>query len=84
MALSSKCPSCSGTTFENAGAKKIAGYQYKLNFIRCTKCGAVAGVLPYADLTAVAERDAKEFKELKAELEQVKAMVGVLAKSLRR
>lgn len=42
----SKCPSCNNHSFE---MKEISprGSQFKYNFIQCSACGAVVGVVDY-------------------------------------
>lgn len=47
----SSCPksTCNGTRFELVQTDKVEDCQVKLNFIQCSACGAVVGVLPFWD-----------------------------------
>jgi predicted Zn finger-like uncharacterized protein len=44
----SKCPSCSSTYFETP-----SGSRYKLQFVKCSSCGTVVGVLDYYNIGAL-------------------------------
>ena len=45
----SACPKCNGHYFEMKEAEP-ANALYKVNFIQCSSCGAVVGVIDYFDL----------------------------------
>lgn len=59
MALSSKCPSCSSTSFETA-IETPKESRFKLLFIRCASCGAVVGVLDYYNIGSMLQQLAKK------------------------
>lgn len=40
----SKCGSCGGTEFEMVQQDAVRGSRYKLMFVQCASCGAVAGI----------------------------------------
>jgi hypothetical protein len=46
MAMSSKCPKCGETSFETA-VEEVHNCHFKLNFVRCSACGCVVGVLEH-------------------------------------
>lgn len=54
MAYTSKCPKpdCNSSSFELA-EEEPTGSKFKLNFVRCSSCGAVVGVLDYYNIGAV-------------------------------
>lgn len=60
MALSS-CPKCDSHSFEMKVVEPRDS-NYKLNFVQCASCGAVAGVLDYFNVGA---RLAKQDEALK-------------------
>jgi hypothetical protein len=49
MALSSTCVKCGSTSFE---MKEVTprGSNFKLNFVQCSSCGGVVGVLDYCNI----------------------------------
>jgi hypothetical protein len=49
MAMS-KCPKCDSHLFEMKQAPRISGSNFKLNFIQCSSCGAVVGVVDYFNI----------------------------------
>lgn len=55
----SKCPKCDSVSFETV-AKSIDGSRFKVNFIQCSRCGSVVGVLEYYDIGYLIHRLAKE------------------------
>ena len=55
MAFSSKCPSCTSTSFETA-IETPKNSNFKLLFIRCSSCGTVVGVLDYYNIGALLEK----------------------------
>ncbi|PIB67745.1 hypothetical protein AOA62_06250 [Pseudomonas sp. 2995-3] len=48
----SRCIKCDGTAFEIKEAK-IAGSNFRMNFVQCAKCGGVVGVTEFANTTAM-------------------------------
>jgi len=50
MAIS-KCGSCENTSFE-LKTQEPRGSAVKMNFIQCSKCGAVAGIAEYVSISA--------------------------------
>lgn len=59
MALSSKCPCCSSTAFESV-IETPKNSNFKLQFIRCSSCKTVVGVLDYYNIGAMLENLAKK------------------------
>jgi len=62
----SKClnPNCESNSFE-AQTVEIDGYIYGVKFIQCSKCGTVAGVLPFHDTArTVSELSSELFVEI--------------------
>jgi uncharacterized Zn finger protein len=49
MAISSKCPSCGGFTFEVV-EESPAGSAYKCSFVRCVGCGGVVGTSEFHNI----------------------------------
>lgn len=45
MALSTKCPKCSSTSFEINSNTKVRDCPHKLHFIQCAACGAAISVI---------------------------------------
>lgn len=41
----SKCPACSGVSFELKVAERIKGARFPPNFVQCASCGTVVGVM---------------------------------------
>lgn len=46
MASKSICPKCESASFEMSETS-VSGSNYKLMFVRCSKCGCVLGVKDY-------------------------------------
>jgi uncharacterized Zn finger protein len=55
----SKCPSCSSTSFELKEAN-IRYCNYVHYFIQCSSCGAVVGSIPFMNTQDLIERLAKK------------------------
>jgi len=49
MALSSTCMKCGSTSFESKTVTPH-GSNFKLNFIQCSSCGGVVGVMDYFNI----------------------------------
>ena len=48
----SKCPSCTSTSFETS-IETPKNSNFKVQFIRCSSCGTVVGVLEYYNIGAL-------------------------------
>lgn len=59
MAYSSKCPSCSSTSFETV-VESPDEAKFKMLFTRCSACGVVVGVTEYYNIGATLELLAKK------------------------
>ncbi len=59
MALSSKCPCCPSTSFESV-IETPKNSNFKLQFVRCSSCRTVVGVLDYYNIGAMLEKLAKK------------------------
>lgn len=59
MAYSSKCPNCTSTSFEVA-LETPKHSNFKLQFIRCSSCGTVVGVLEYYNIGMLLHKLAKK------------------------
>jgi predicted nucleic-acid-binding Zn-ribbon protein len=46
MALKSSCPKCESSSFEMSETP-VSGSNFRLMFVRCSKCGCVVGVQDY-------------------------------------
>ncbi len=59
MALSSTCVKCGSTSFE---VKLVtpAGSNFKLNFVQCSLCGGVVGVLDFYNIGGLIQTLAKK------------------------
>ncbi len=55
----SKCPQCSSTSFE-AVEHTPKNSNFKLQFIQCSSCGSVVGVMDYWNIGASLEKIAKK------------------------
>lgn len=61
MALNSKCPKCDGWKFEVA-TESLKDSNYKLNFVRCSTCGCVVGVMDLYDIGYLVNKLAQKLK----------------------
>ncbi len=59
MAISSKCPKCENSNFE-LSSESPKGSNYKINFIRCSSCGTVVGVLEYHSTAILLQKLARK------------------------
>lgn len=59
MALSSTCPKCGSISFEVATVEPNKS-NHKLNFVRCSSCGGVVGVLDFYNIGSLLQNLAKE------------------------
>lgn len=69
-----RCVACNSSSFRNE-PKEVRDYKYKLNFIVCSSCGGVVGVMPYYDPGAVGKNIQTELAELKKTIGSVETMV---------
>ncbi|OHW40723.1 hypothetical protein BHC62_15340 [Pseudomonas sp. 06C 126] len=56
---SSKCVKCDGTSFEMKEAK-IAGSNFRMMFVQCSRCGGVVGVTEFMNAGSMLERIARK------------------------
>jgi hypothetical protein len=75
---SSKCPVCTSTSFEGVLQSKVPGYNFKLNFIQCSRCGVVVGVMPFHDPSAVGEQIRKEISDLSSKVTHLELLLDRL------
>jgi hypothetical protein len=64
---SSRCANCEGSLFEmiqNSPTKSA----YKMNFIQCSKCGAVVGVVDYFNVGAMLHKQGEALKAIATKL----------------
>lgn len=57
MALA-KCPSCPSTSF-SGGVQSVSGLNFKVIFIKCSKCGVVVGTEPFYHTSSLLEKIGK-------------------------
>lgn len=55
----SKCPKCGSTSFELV-ENAPSGSDYRLNFVQCSQCGGVVGVLDFYSIGDLILRLAKK------------------------
>ncbi|EXI92097.1 MAG: hypothetical protein AW12_00840 [Candidatus Accumulibacter sp. BA-94] len=62
----SKCPTCSGVSFELKAAERINGARFPPNFVQCASCGAVVGVMEETSAADLVKRLAAKlgFKDI--------------------
>ena len=79
----STCPKCTSTSFE---VKEAAprNSTYKLIFVQCSGCGAVAGVLPYYDAGVLAKDNQADLAALKQQMSNVEHSLSQIIQALRR
>jgi hypothetical protein len=80
MAMS-KCAACKGSYFEVV-TKEPRGANYKINFVQCTGCGAVVGVMEFFNAGKLLSNLSKEVAELKRDLAYVYEEVGRVRRKL--
>lgn len=55
----SKCSKCEHTSFEVKSVEPT-GYGFKVNFVQCSSCGAVVGVLDHFNIGQLLKNFAKK------------------------
>lgn len=81
MAIST-CLRCNGTIFEtNEYTPK--GSNFKQNFIQCSACGGVAGVVGYYDSGVILKRQEATLGEIQDSLRKLKRDVDHIASRIR-
>jgi hypothetical protein len=78
----SKSIACNSTFFEVV-TKEPRGSNYKVNFIQCSACGAVVGVMEYLNAGQVLTNLKKDVAELKRAISSVADDVDRIRRSLK-
>lgn len=72
-----KCPKCAGFLFSNQPGE-ASGYRFKLNFITCSSCSTVVGVMPHYDPGHYGFENEKKLIELAAKIQRLESLVASL------
>lgn len=70
----SQCVKCGNKLFELVEGP-VKGSNFKLNFIQCTSCGAVVGVVPYYDPGFQTHQANGKLDELKSRISNIEYSV---------
>lgn len=74
MATSS-CPKCDKHSFELHTAEP-SGSRYKLNFVQCSACGTVVGVVDYYDAGVIGKKQEKALEDLQKQLNKLQSSLS--------
>ncbi len=78
----SKCPSCSSNHFQSM-PQSVPGYNFPLNFIQCSRCGAVVGVMPEYDPGILANQNKAAIAKLEQRLNTIEQYAAEIVNRLR-
>lgn len=81
MAIS-KCVKCENSFFELKEVN-VQGARFKLNFIQCTSCGGVVGVVPYYDPGVEAHQVNAKIDEIKTAISRIEDDIDYIQSRIR-
>lgn len=81
MAVST-CVKCGGHQFEMVVGSPMKA-NYKQNYLQCTVCGGVAGVVGFYDAGVMLEKQAKQITALSSDVDELRSMLVSIINAMR-
>lgn len=71
------CPSCKGKVFEVI-QKRPKNSTLKLDFVQCSSCGSVVGVLEHPNINVILQNHEKMLSEIQQHLSSLEIIINQL------